>query len=1317
MAEIVLSAFLAVLFEKLATTALKKLDHYKGIDAEIKKLEGSLNLIQDLLTDASQKELTNRSVKGWLNDLQHLAYNIDDVLDDLATEAMHREFNGESEGMTSKVRKLIPTCCTNFSLTHDKFENITAKLQELVDQKTTLGLVVVKEETRPKDINRRLQTSMVDASSIVGRQAEKEALVRELLQDEGGAQNFSIVPIVGMGGVGKTTLARLLYDEQQVKDRFELKAWVCVSDEFDSFGISKVIFQSVTRETKKFADLNLLQEALKERLKQKKFLLVLDDVWSERRQDWETLVGPFHACAHGSKIIMTTRKYKLLEKLGYGNLTQLQSLSHDDAMSLFALYALGVNNFDSHLSLKPYGVGIVEKCAGLPLALKALGSLLSTKREEEEYWKKVLDSEIWGKEEIVPALRLSYQDLSAQLKQLFAYCSLFPKDYVFDKKPLVQLWMAEGFLYRSTSSDSTGESLGDEYFDELLSRSFFQHAPSNESLFVMHDLMSDLATSVADEFFLRFENDNKKKALEKYRHISFICEEYVRYNKFETFKGARSLRTFMAMSFRGVEQSWFWLSNKILVDLFSELPLLRVLSLSYSGISEVPESIGTLRHLRYLNLSKTQIKQLPENVSNLYNLETLIVFGCRRLAELPNNFSKLKNLRHLDIRDTPRLNHLPLGIGGLKNLQTLSKFIIKGESGYEITKLRDLKNLCGEISIVGLEKVQNATYASEANISQKRLSTLEVVWSEVSPNAKLEMVVLTELKPNSDYLKQLKIVSYSGLEFPKWVADPSFQFMKNVSIRDCKKCASLPPLGQLRSLKVLSIKGLDGLKVVGLELLGNGSAFLSLEILRFENMGGWEKWSIDSGVVFPRLQELYIKDCPNLVEVSVKALPSLKVLEIHDCPNLVEVSVEELPSLNVLALHTCDSGLLRRLVEIAPTITNLEIKCISGLNDVVWRDKYLGAVEKLSIKECNEIRYLWESEAVASKVLVNLNDLKVSNCHNLLSLGEKEEGDNCNTITDISLPTRGQKLKSIQIMSCTNLLESEWGGQKMNNIRRMLEDVYIEGWVNLKSIIGLKYLVHLTTLRIFRCENLESFPDNELSNLASLKNLSIVNCPRMDACGVWPPNLRLLEIGKLKKPISEWGPENMPAASLVELKLYGGESDGVICSCSELSHLLPSSLTRFNIYGFEKLESVSMGLQHLTSLKHLQFYNCPKLKQVSLHLQHLTSLQHLNFYYCPKLKQVSLHLQHLTSLQHLNFYNCPILNKLLLLSHPQVPHTSLQHLSFSECPNMMHLPEMMLPSLLGLYIYKCPKLEETYSKNGSDWPHISHIPRIDIEGS
>ncbi|KAJ0850931.1 putative P-loop containing nucleoside triphosphate hydrolase, leucine-rich repeat domain superfamily [Helianthus annuus] len=824
----------------------------------------------------------NQFVKRWLNDLRHLAYDVEDVLDELATDAIHREWTDQSETHTSKVRKLFPNPFSKHSsysrTMKDKIDVITTKLQQLLEEKDALGLVVI-EERRSTNVNRRLQTSMVHESSIFGRRVEKEALVHKLLRDEPCGQNFSIVPIVGMGGVGKTTLARLVYDEPKVTEHFKLKAWVCVSDEFDSFGISKVIFQSVTGKTTEFKDLNLLQVALRDHIKEKRLLLVLDDVWSESCQDWDTLVGPFYACAPGSKIIMTTRKDQLLKKLGYGNLSRLRTLSHDDALSLLALHALGVSNFDSHLSLKPHGVGIVKKCDGLPLALKAVGRLLSTRIDEEGYWKKVLDSEIWRlsvEGETVPALILSYHDLSAHLKQLFAYCSLFPKDCLFDKENVVRLWMAEGFLQQSTPSDSNKECLGHEYFDELLSRSFFQHAPNNESLFVMHDLMNDLAKSVAGEFFLRLENINMEEALEKYRHMSFVCEGYVAYKKFEAFKRAKSLRTFMAVSAR-VGSMLEWLS-----------------------ISEVPESVGNLRHLRYLNLSRTRITQLPENVSNLYNLEMLILFGCRSLAKLTNNFLKLKNLRHLDIRDTPNLHQLPLGIGELKCLQTLSKFIIRGESGFEITKLKDLKNLCGEFSIEGLDKVHNAMEARDANFSQKRLNEFTVVWSAASANVMLAKEVLNELRPSNDHLKQLNIVLYGGLEFPNWVGDPSFQRLKHVSIRNCKKCTSLPPLGQLPSLKKLFIEGLDGVKVVGLELLGTGSAFLSLEILHLKNMGGWEKWSTNSGVVFPLLQELHIEDCHNLVEVTFNVLPSLNVLKLYKCPNLVEVSVEALPLLNVL---------------------------------------------------------------------------------------------------------------------------------------------------------------------------------------------------------------------------------------------------------------------------------------------------------------------------------------------------------------------------------------------------------------------------------
>ncbi|KAJ0860272.1 putative P-loop containing nucleoside triphosphate hydrolase, leucine-rich repeat domain superfamily [Helianthus annuus] len=1279
MAELVLSSLLPVLFEKLTDATLKTIARHKGIDAEIKKWQKSLISIQLYLTHASQMEITDPSVKQRLNDLQHLAYDIEDVLDGWATDAMDPEFKQESEGITSKVTKLItPTCCTTFSRSTTmiaELDDISTKLQDLVKEKADLGLdnlgLKVEKETRPRIINnRRLQTSVVNPSSIVGRQAEKDALVQQLLTaDEPCDQNYGIVPIVGMGGLGKTTLAGLLYNDVQVKDHFELKAWICISDDFDISVRSKEIFIAFGGEVKEeHENFNKLQEALRDHLTQKRFLLVLDDVWSESREDWETLVRPFYTCSPGSKIIVTTRKDILLKKLGYNSLYKhLESLSDDDALSLFALHALGVRNFDSHLSLKPHGEGIVKKCKKLPLALLALGTSLRTKKDEDS-WKGVLESEIWTSPvegEVIPALRLSYQDLSATLKRLFAYCSLFPKDFLFDKEELILLWMAEGF-FQQTPSDSTKEHLGHKFFDELLSRSFFQHAPNNESLFVMHDLMNDLATSIAAEFYLRLDSESekniKKMKLDKYRHTSFVREEYVAYEKLLVLENAKCLRTFLATSVGEVE-SWryFYLSNKVLTDLLPELPLLRVLSLSGFKISELPESIGTLKHLRYLNLSQTHITHLPEKVCNLVNLQTLILFGCDELTELPNNFLNLKNLQHLDVRDTLLSFQMLLEISKLKSLQiTLSKIDIESERGIEIAKLKDFRNIYGKISVVGLEKVQNAIYAHEANFSEKRLSELELVWGDElndSRNDMLEKEVLNELKPCHDKLLKLKIRSYGGLEFPKWVGDPSFLNLKDVSISGCKRCTSIPPLGQLPSLKELLIEGLHGVEVVGFELFGAGCAFPSLEILSFDDMIGWKKWS---GAVFPRLQKL----------------------EISDCPNLVEVTLEALPSLNDLRISKCESGVLRSLVEVASAVKELRIMDISGLNDVVWGGviESLGGVEELKIEGCDEVRNLVKSDVDESKILVKLRKLKLRQCDNLVSIGEKEEEDNCrsnvltslrilkvydcknmercscpdgveelsvegcSSMTVVSFPKGGQeKLRSLTIYDCRNLLEKEWewGGQKTKNNRSrsmpMLEHVTISEWPNLKSIIELNCLVHLTELMIHKCENLESFPDT----LKSLKKLEITECPRMDVSlpgWVWPPKLCSLHIGKLKKPFSEWGPQTFPN-SLVELSLYGG-GEGGAGSCSEFFHLLPSSLTSLYIREFEKMESVSVGLQHLTSLQRLTFLNCPK---------------------------------------------------------------------------MTDLPELLLPSLLRLDIwFNCPGLKERCRKNGSYWRLISHIPYIHI---
>ncbi|KAJ0860879.1 putative virus X resistance protein-like, coiled-coil [Helianthus annuus] len=977
MADAATSALVKLIFEKLSDEVFKEYARAQGIHSELENLGRELSLIQALLHDASEKEVTEKSVGLWLKSLQHLAYDIEDVLDDVATEAMRRELTQESGASTSKVKKLIvPTCCTNFSLSHrlsPKIASITIELQHLYKAKAELGLTV--KDGKQKDPNRGNETCLPE-SNVVGRVAEKEELLKKLLGGDGSSNaNFSIVPIVGMGGVGKTTLARLLYNDAKVEAHFELRAWVCVSDDFDLFKISKTIFQDVSGDYKPFEDLNQIQIALKEKLKDKRFLIVVDDVWTESKDKWENFVLPFRSGALGSRIIMTTRKKELLDHLDFGDVDVdlLKSLSSEDALCIFAFHALGVDTFDQYPNLKEKGEAIVKKCGTLPLALKAIGSLLWKK--PEEIWDDVLESKIWDLKyvgdlsadwkAIFPVLMLSYHDLPSNLKRLFAYCSLFPKDFLFNKEKLVLLWMAEGFINESNANKSL-EYFGQKYFEPLVSRSFFQQAPNDTSLYVMHDLMNDLATFVAEDFFLRFENHTEpgKEALKKYRHMSFIPETYEAYQKFEPFKRARSLRTLLAVSMDQTKVKFF--SSKILVDLLPQLPLLRVLSMSGIMISEVPDYIGSLKHLRYLNLSRTNIKELPEKIGNLFNLQTLIIFGCWSLTKLPKSFSKLKKLQHFDFRDTPSLIEFPLGIGELKSLQTLTKIVIGGDGGIAITELKGLNNLGGELSIEGLCKVQGTVDAHEAKLSLKRLTRLELNWGEGSQHGTPQKEILQELKPDSEWLKELAIKSYGGIEFPKWVGHPSFHRLVDVSINDCKNCTSLPPLGQLPSLKKLDIFSMPNVKFIGSELTGTNpltvAAFPSLEILRFSDMQGWEVWSTnneDFDAVFPCLRELQIVYCPKLIEISLKpvlsveilwfinipkmiefspaALPALKYLHfddmvgwktwstndvvfpclrklhINNCPELIDVSAEALPSLRVLEITKCWDGVLRSL--------------------------------------------------------------------------------------------------------------------------------------------------------------------------------------------------------------------------------------------------------------------------------------------------------------------------------------------------------------------------------------------------------------------
>ncbi|KAL2491148.1 putative disease resistance RPP13-like protein 1 [Abeliophyllum distichum] len=1086
-----------------------------------------------------------------------------------------------------------------------------------------------------------------------------------------------------MGGVGKTTLVQLVYNDDSLKGEFDLKGWACVSDEFDAFRITKIILEAVFSGSCDYTDLNMLQVKLKESLSKKRFLVVLDDVWNEKYGDWDILRRPFLAGKPGSKIIVTTRHEKVAKIMSRIPAYHLNVLSDNDALSLLAQHSLGTKNFDVRPDLREIGKSVVRRCQNLPLAVKSLGGLLRTKASPKE-WEAVLNSEIWiaeEKSEILPALKLSYQYLPPELKQCFAYCAIFPKDYEFDKSELVYLWMAENFL-KESQEERLMEELGNDYFDELLTRSFFQKSSADTSRFVMHDLINDLAMCVSGYKCLRLDDmlkDNLRfKISEKVRHLSFISREYDSYDRFSSVNSFQRLRTFLPLSNYGY--SVFCLPQRVLLNVVPKLYCMRELSLSGCQVYELPSSIGDLRHLRYFNLSRTQLKWLPESVSTLCNLQVLILEGCFRLSKLPARMDKLINLRHLNIADTIQLREMPEGIARLTSLQTLSKFIVSKSRGLKINDLRDFSLLKGEISIEELQHVVNVQEATDARLTNKpSLNKIGLKWSSMfddSRNEILELDVLDALKPHEN-LSSLEIKFYGGAKFPSWIGDSSFSMLTTISFNFCKKCSTLPTLGKLPLLKDLSVEGMDLVKVIGTEFYGNvcdgESLFPSLENLTFMDMPQWEEWhglapGAQRTIEIPKLRRFCIRKCPKLVSLPTFSFPSLENLVFEDmsqweewhglaseaqcaieipnlctfkisgCPKLVSLPTFSFPSLRELIVEKCNEVVLNSMHNLT-SLTHLKLVKIYGLTSFEQFLKF----ENVEIYDCEDLVTLWPSENIVQR-LVNLRRLIVKMCPKLLSIQEIVvigflDIENCASVE--SLPKNVTSCRELTIINCPSLKMMT----SLEDCSTSLEDLIIGRWVNL-NLTNLMGSFHnyssLTSLYIFGCDGLESFPEGGLpipnlrrlyvrgcrnlrslpdgmEQLLSLENLRVFNCPSLTESFNIPPNLIHLGINNCRvKPLRELDLHKL--TSLESFSLDSVYAQLVSFSNDDQHYLLPPSLKSLYLWNLPNLETLSKGFQNLTSLQHLDLWHCPKLEALPME-DHLYNLLSLSISKCPLLKK------------------------------------------------------------------------------------------------
>lgn len=495
-----------------------------------------------------------------------------------------------------------------------------------------------------------------------------------------------------MGGIGKTTLARLVYNDKEVEG-FNPKAWVCVSEDFDVLKITKAILESVTSSPSNLKDLNQVQIQLEKAIAGQKFLIVLDNVWSKNYGLWKTLKSPFMAGTPGSKIIVTTRSVDVALTLGPIDYYNLELLSDDDCWSIFEKHAFENRDASAHQNLELIHAKVVEKCKGLPQAAANLGGLLCCKQRDDE-WQGILKSRIWDLSEesdILPVLRLSYHHLPSHLKRCFSYSAIFPKGYEFEEMELILLWMADGLIQQSEDNKQM-EDLGHKYFRDLLSRSIFQKSCNNSSKFLMHDLVNDLAQWVSGETNFRLEDELKaNKQPERFRrarHSSYVCGYSDDFHKYEIFPEVECLRTFLRM-LKGDHTCARFISNMFLSDLLPKFKKLRVLSLKSYHIIELPNSIGRLMHLRYLDMSNTAIRSLPESTCSLINLQTLLLRRCFYLMKWPSKVMNLINLRHLDITDVHLIKEMLLGMEEWKCLQTLSNFIVSEGSGSDLEALKN----------------------------------------------------------------------------------------------------------------------------------------------------------------------------------------------------------------------------------------------------------------------------------------------------------------------------------------------------------------------------------------------------------------------------------------------------------------------------------------------------------------------------------------------------------------------------------------------------------------------------------------------------
>ncbi|KAL6198553.1 hypothetical protein ACLB2K_028342 [Fragaria x ananassa] len=766
-----------------------------------------------------------------------------------------------------------------------KLQKITQMIKDIPERNQRYGVgltggATTFEDSQKPGQNQAEYSFSITEEELVGIEGKKQILMGWLMDEE---QHQTVISVVGMGGSGKTTLAAKIFNNERVQRHFNCYAWITVSETY----VTEDLFRSLIKELHKSKkedippDLNAmnrtdLRDVLVNYLESKRYLIVLDDVWNI--EVWKEVRIALHDKGLGSRIILTTRKEDIASYFGVkGHVHHIQPLKRYEAWELFSQKAFSSNHNKACPSeLESLAWELVEKCEGLPLAIVALGGVMSSKKSPDE-WQRVLKSINWHLnnnsllDPVKTLLLLSYNDLPSQLKHCFLYCSLLPEDYLIQRKRLIKLWIAEGFVERANGV--TPEEVAGGYLLELCFRSMLQVAMRNgegrPKKVKMHDLLRELALSISEKEKFGLVYDGRQ-AMEEITTRRLSIHTTSDGGEIKSGPGMSNIRSLLVFP---TYMSSMCFSNELL----SRFKSLRTLDLEDVQIDKLPDAVVYLFNLRYLSLRGCSlIKELPESIGRLRNLQFLNIRNTK-IESLPQGIAKLLNLRHLIMyRQTGNFQVFEYEVGtkapsSICQLQKLQCLITIESDGDTVRLIGNLTQL----TTIGISNLKE-TDEIDLWVSIKKLTLLQALALQAS-NEEEFLPVKAECPP-LPYLQKLYLTGRLQKVVPWFSSLHSLTYLQLHWSR--LEDDVLPHIEELPNLTKLNLSN----AYVGEELCFR-RGFVKLVTLQLSISGSLKKIAMEKGAM-PNLRELWVESCMELkaLPLGLEYLSNLQTLGLKDVP-------------------------------------------------------------------------------------------------------------------------------------------------------------------------------------------------------------------------------------------------------------------------------------------------------------------------------------------------------------------------------------------------------------------------------------------------